>query len=468
MWQKLRKGLHVDKTGVLMKLCYFFVMGKEGAIKPFLTVFLTSIGLHLKEASMISGLQFVASILSTQIFAWIADKTGRTRAVFALVTSIATLIIFPLPWIATLTNQSASRSFNISNNSLMEIQQPFVMYQNKLFYNMLCFVIIGFAFSNPLMGFVDSFVMNIIQSAPESYDYGHQRLFGVLGFGLLNFAASIISEFNMTSNLSPYLGVFIVFLTSMVFLAPTGVALARKGPSELNRRSSDVTLQSNNKKKLLKTLFVTFLDMSNFMFLLSFFVAGICNTAIVGFLFKLMADELNASKTVMGISMLVASLAEIALLLFSTRILRLLRNPMDGVIIAVLLYALRFLLISLLENPWYIVMTQILNAPTFSLCWASGVAHAQSISPPEIVVSMYSLLNNVFFNIAGLVGLWAGGLIYDANGSKSFFLFMACFAGGWFLLTFIYYQAILRMRHICAPKTKEQVQGSVLTLESVF
>ena len=140
------------------------------------------------------------------------------------------------------------------------------------------------------------------------------------------------------------------------------------------------------------------------MFLMSFLVAGVCNTAIIGFLFKLMADELNATKTQMGISMLVASIADIVLLVDSSKILSYLRDPINGVIISILSSATRFLLIAVLTDPYYIVLTQVLNAPTFSLVWVSGVAHAKTFCPPEITVSLFSLLNNIFFNVGGLVG----------------------------------------------------------------
>jgi hypothetical protein len=55
--------------------------------------------------------------------------------------------------------------------------------------------------------------------------------------------------------------------------------------------------------------------------------------------------------------------------------------------------SLRFLLYSLLSDPWWSLPIELLNGVTFGLCYATMAAHAHRLAPPGMEATMQANTN---------------------------------------------------------------------------
>ena len=90
----------VDKRMLPAKLSYFFVFAYFGSYMPFQNVFFTSIGLKPSQAGFITGLRATALSIANPLWGVTADKTGRRKIIFVIISIGTILLVFPMPWIA--------------------------------------------------------------------------------------------------------------------------------------------------------------------------------------------------------------------------------------------------------------------------------------------------------------------------------------------------------------------------------
>ena len=426
---------------------------------PYIIVFLASTGLDIKEAGFITGIRLVSSAICAPFWGYIADHTGKRKLIFFILCIGTAVTIFPMPWVS---NACISSGPVISQNLSVNIthahwnnkgyEQP--LFSGKLFYVMLTMVFISNIFSNPINGVVDSFVMNVVKSHPREADYGKQRVYGALGFGISNFLAGFLSDHYHENSLSKYTAIFYVFLPSILLLIPCGLTLASQTNIEI------VNEQQRTKREL---LIKTFRNFDNILFMLSTFFVGVANAVVIGYIFMLMEDEMHASRTIMGLANLVASLIEIFVFPFSSKILSLCGGAVGGIEVAIFSYFVRFIILSYIRNPWLVLPTQLFNCLSFALFWTAAVEYTQEIAPKEIHVTMFSMLNSVYFNVAGLVGYLGGGVIYSTYGGRMLFQASAYLSGIWCLVLLFYYQLIGRVRrHLSIQRQTETTSTNTL------
>jgi PPP family 3-phenylpropionic acid transporter len=84
--------------------------------------------------------------------------------------------------------------------------------------------------------------------------------------------------------------------------------------------------------------------------------------------------------------------------------------------IALLLFAIRALLYSLIHVPWLALLIQLLHGPTFSLMWVAGVSYADKIAPPGREATAQGLFAGVMLGIGSAAGAFVGGLLYEYAG----------------------------------------------------
>ena len=224
----------IDVPLIPAKLSYFFMECFGGSFVPFIVVFLASTGLTIEEAGFITGIRLLASSIAAPLWGYLADRTRRPNVIFAVLCVGMAATIFPMPWVGRACGgggvHNSSSHINITStnkemlferdleHNLEELPRKveyFLNYSrpieeevsgnhttvshtshkpfsNQLFYVMLVLVFVSNIFSNPINGFVDSFVMNVVKSHPRKSDYGKQRMFGAIGFGVSNALAGKI------------------------------------------------------------------------------------------------------------------------------------------------------------------------------------------------------------------------------------------------------------------------------------
>ncbi len=155
-------------------------------------------------------------------------------------------------------------------------------------------------------------------------------------------------------------------------------------------------------------------------FLCLAFVSGIGLASINNYLFPYM-QEMNASKTTMGLAMTIAALSELPVLYFANRLLRIL-TARGLMILAMAVLGLRMLLYAALNFPAGILFFQICNGLTFPAFWIAGVSYAYEHTPPGLSATGQGFFAAMVFGFGAAAGGLLGGFLLEGMGGRGLFL----------------------------------------------
>jgi MFS family permease len=160
--------------------------------------------------------------------------------------------------------------------------------------------------------------------------------------------------------------------------------------------------------------------------------------------FPLFLQRLGGGTELFGFSIAVATLSELPIFFFSARLLR--RWGAGGVLVmALVVYILRWLFYSLAWTPELAVAGQALHGLSFSALWVAGVSYAERQAPPGLGATAQGVFSGTLYGLSA-IGSVVGGLIYAAAGPVVLFR-VAALAAALALLVFL------------AARRSEQVSG---------
>ena len=429
----LRMNKVVDVHMVPSKLCFFFYDAAWTTYTYYLVLFLTSIGLTVKEAGVISGCRLLVSSILTPLWGYLIDYTGRRKIIYVVLCLGTALTFFPLPWVAKSLRFNQTNSTIGDRFEITRVQNYRKIFTGPLFYVMLLLVCASTSCLNTMRGVLDSFVMNVVMTSVTAVEYGRQNLFGAVGFGISNIIAGIAVEHYDSVTLSKYTASFYVFLPASLLLIPVGLITASQMNLDINQNDM------KSKKKNLHMLVEIIRNIQNIVFMLSVIIVGICHNVITSFLFKLMEDQMEASKLTMGFANLAAGTAEMFVFLYAKPISKLLGGPINSIMASIFSYCIRFILLSFMKNEWLVLPTQLFHGISYALFWVNVIEYTDGIAPDELYTTLFSIIVNLHINCGGVIGTLIGGIIYDGYGGNTLFFGIACLCLIWFVFMAIFF-----------------------------
>ncbi|KAH8378630.1 hypothetical protein KR009_000412 [Drosophila setifemur] len=84
-------------------------------------------------------------------------------------------------------------------------------------------------------------------------------------------------------------------------------------------------------------------------------------------------------------------------------------------------FGVRFILYSMLQNPWYILPIELLNGVTFGIFYATMASYASIVAPPGTEATMQSLVGAIFEGVGVSMGSLIGGLLFESVSARSTF-----------------------------------------------
>ena len=93
----------------------------------------------------------------------------------------------------------------------------------------------------------------------------------------------------------------------------------------------------------------------------------------------------------------------------------------------------RFMIMSYIDNPLYVLAIQPLHALGIGLVWAAIVEHTYKIVPEHIKMTAITLMSSIEFIATAAVVNMVGGLVYDYYGGRLLFRYSAIIAVIWSL-----------------------------------
>ncbi|XP_023311134.1 major facilitator superfamily domain-containing protein 6-A [Anoplophora glabripennis] len=522
----------VDQELLVVKSFYFFFYSAFGSLFPLMGVYFKQMGMNATQSGFLIGSRPFVEFLSAPFWGSLADRWQKGKIL--LLASLASWIIFTVPLgsiqppatsciqiknrTAILTTPEVDMRImnkrsapdntyefliytgftretrSIPRNSYdgespVEVSfasnykpkehegwvQPIIssiVYRTediqKAFFLLLLLVIIGEFFSAPAITLADSAVITLLGEDADTY--GHQRMFGSLGWGLAMFFVGIAldhstafpnhpcgpdkKEKNYTicfATFSVLMGAALISATQISFKYDEPVAppvdeekqqpmsqedkmqaqLAEQLnlPSLADTRAADIPAPKEQKTKMFAqttrempewvTVIKQFknLKCASFLFVAWFMGFGI--GLIFTFLFWHLQDY-GGSPTLFGVASVINHISEIFAYFFSFRLIRQMGH-VKVLCLGLIGNTLRFLYISWLTNPWWVLPFEFMQGITHAAVWAACCSYIAHNTPPELRSSAQGVLQGIHHGLGRGCGAVIGGMFVRSFGSTTTF-----------------------------------------------
>lgn len=348
------------------KSFYFLFYAASASLVPFLVIYYEQLGFSGRQIGLLAAIPPLVMLLGAPIWGALADITQKQKR--WLLTAIA--------------------------GSLVMV---FIFAQTTSFVWLIPIVAVYAFFAAPIMPLVDASTMNWLGA--RRHRYGRIRLWGAIGWGVAAPVAGWLIEVSGVQwAFWGYITLMFIGLLVAWLMTIQGTSIRQPFWRGIRRIAGD--------RQWLAFLVVTF-------------IGGTCLAIIGNYLFLYM-NELGASKTLMGLSLTVATISEVPVLYYSDKLLG--RWQARGLLlIALLAYIIRALAYSLVNEPWLFLGIQLLHGLTFSAMWVAGVSYANSNAPTGLESTAQGLFSGILLGLGGIAGALIGGFLYDEIGAVALF-----------------------------------------------
>lgn len=351
---------------VIPRLFYFCYFAAMAALAPFLALHYRQIGLSEGQIGLLAGIPPLLGLIAAPLWGGLADATQQHKRLLSLAVIGAAVAVALLSQVTALV--------------------------------WLLPVVTLYAFCNaPIMPLVDNSVLLLL--GDRKAEYGKHRLWGAVGWGL---SATVLGALIERTGLGwAFIGALLLLggcLYAAQRLAVQPVSLGQ--PFWQGMR-----------------FFAT--RWPWIVFLITLFLNGMAAGVGNNFLF-LYLDQLQATKTLMGVSLLVATVSEVPIFFFGDRLLQ--RWGARGLLLFALgANGLRMFGYALMPAAWFVLPIHLLHGLTFSAMWMAGVSYANRAAPPGMGATAQGLLSGISMGLAGAAGALLGGVLYERVGPAAMF-----------------------------------------------
>ncbi|XP_016983471.1 major facilitator superfamily domain-containing protein 6-B isoform X1 [Drosophila rhopaloa] len=298
----------------------------------------------------------------------------------------------------------------LAESAVINTSSAMSMPKFWLFFGLLIFSWIGMAV---VVSIGDAICFGIL--GDRHHLYGKQRLCGSLGWGVFALLAGVLVDHMSLGEVDKnYTAVFWMALIIMGFDVFASSKL----------RHTQTHLSSN----IVKDIGQMFLSLRCVIFFLWCVAIGLGTALIWNFLF-IYLEQLDKAfegcdssiKTLEGLVMGIQCFGgELPFFFLSGWILKKIGhvNAMSMVLFG---FGVRFILYSMLQNPWYILPIELMNGVTFGLFYATMASYASIVAPPGTEATMQSLVGAIFEGVGVSMGSLIGGLLFESVTARTTF-----------------------------------------------
>ncbi|MFB4164193.1 MFS transporter [Alteribacillus sp. JSM 102045] len=240
----------------------------------------------------------------------------------------------------------------------------------------------------------------------EKVNFGSIRMWGSLGFAV----TSLVTGFILEALTPAY--IYLPFLICAV-LAFVLIFFLR----DVKPAKKPVTLINAVRFGLKPQVFI---------FLLLVFFISLGHRANDSFL-GLYIIELGGRESLIGRAWFIGVVSE-AFVFFLTALWFRRFHPLVFIIIAGVLYASRWIIMSFINDPVHIIWLQVFHGVTFGLMYFSSLSYITKLVPEELQATGHLLFITTFFGLSGIVGSLGGGWAMDELGGAGLYLWLGVFS----------------------------------------
>lgn len=473
--EKERRYLGVNLHILPAKLFYLTFFGGLGCVLPYLPVYYRFVGLSARQTGIVQAVRPFVLFIATPLWGIIGDKFRRTKIIwmgslFSLVV-LTSLIAVVQPSTERLElRQICSCNYSVTNSSSTEMLQTDKTVLSELgdgnyssicvsvkndtqdvgldkFLPLVALAVSGEFFGSPSPALADHFVLDLLGDERRS-DYGKQRLWGAVGWGLGAFTAGYASNGNSECNAN-YSIHFILFV--VIFVLCVAFALLIKTPTK-STKSTKSKVAVDSGVRIFQSLKTVLMKPKLGVFLITIWLIANLMAVIDNFLFWFLED-IGGGDLIIGLSLLFTCVGEIPVFFISGYIIGRIGH-VGALYLTFLCYALRFFLYSILTNPWTILPVELLHGITFALMWATSTSYARANAPDGMKASLQAIMSGIYWGLGKGCGGILSGLSWQYLGARQTFRACAGVSLGGCLLFFTA-QRLLQWKRCGGRETRQ-------------
>ncbi len=336
-------------------------------LQVYFPLYFSEIGLSKLQIGMIMAGGPVLSVFANPFWGYVSDRRQNIRM---------TLVILLTGSLLLVQGVSAARSF----------------------WPLTAVMLVFFFFQSPLTSQGTSLILNAIEDTDRKF--GGFRLFGSLGYAVVALGAGpLFARIGSGWATAAYSCLIVIALAAAVGLprggeAKVGSAFSAKGYGQIFR----------NRPFVLFVLLGVFLSVPNSV-----------NSTFV----SLYIRELGGSNAMVGWGSFLSAFFEIPVFLLLDRLVK--RNSrylLAGLSLVSVVFALRWLFMSLATHPIHILLTQMLHCVSFGVYSYLGTTLTSLWVPAEYRASGQAVFTLTWGGLSGIIAGFAGGWLYDAAGAS--------------------------------------------------
>lgn len=277
------------------------------------------------------------------------------------------------------------------------------------------------------------------QLGDKPQDYGLQRLWGTVGWGIMAPLSGLLIDYvNAWLGYKSFVPGFYMAVGLMAIQCVIGCSW-RMGPSTQN-------------KSILRNVGSLLRKPRHLCFLLDIFVVGSCSSIHWYYIYWYLQD-LQASKLLMGLTLATQSfLGDLPFMFLSGWLISKLQH-INVVRLAFLGFFLKFLGYSFMHNPWWAIAIELLQGPTYGSFYVAMTSYARSISVPGTEATFLSIIQGVFDCLGIAAGSCLGGLGLSYFGARKTYFIASFVPLVWLVVTVLIGQLITR----CSSSEQDKV-----------
>ncbi|KAK3921168.1 Major facilitator superfamily domain-containing protein 6 [Frankliniella fusca] len=287
---------------------------------------------------------------------------------------------------------------------------PALSYQFWLFFLLLIVAWSGMAV---VASVGDAICFGVLGDKPNHY--GQQRLWGAVGWGLFTLIAGIlVDEFSKNQFKKDYTIAFYIVVINILLSIAVSYQLKYS--------------QTHISRNILRDVGLMLSEARILVFIAWCIIVGI-NTAILWqFLFWHLEDlagvDRNWIKALQGLAAGVQCFGgELPFFFLSGWIIKRLGH-IHVMTLVLLSFGVRFILYSVLTNPWMCLPIELLQGVTFGLFYSTMASYASILSVPGTEATVQGLVGAIFEGVGVSLGSFIGGAVFYAySGAVMFGIF---------------------------------------------
>lgn len=352
-----------------LRLLLFSFHAANTIVLTFLPVYLKDKGLTGTEIGWVLAIGPFASIISQPFWGYLSDKykTVKKMLLIAIIgMNIGSIIFFQM-------------------NQLVAI---------------LIFGALFYFFSSPVGALSDSLAQRRANELKISF--GSIRMWGSIGFGL---SALIVGE------ILDFVGVQYMFWPYIIM----GIILLTVASFTMDVKTDDKPIKFQDLSNLLRNKdFILFL-----LVMLFITVTHRASDSYIG----IYIVELGGTERLIGLGWFIAVMSEA--IVFATAVYWFRKyNPLFFIIIAAVLYAIRWFIYGTATNPYHILAFQALHGVTFGVFFTAAFDYVTRIIPSFLQSTGHLIFYSVLFGVSGIIASVGGGFIIENHGGQTLYQVM--------------------------------------------